>query len=53
MPMIYVSEKTLRIIEQVVEHLRKNVDSPGRIMKTDVIHVALKEYAKKLGLKVN
>jgi hypothetical protein len=51
--MIYVSEKTFQIIEQVVEYLRKKIDSPGRIMKTDVIHVALEEYAKKLGLRVN
>lgn len=50
MPMIYVSEKTARLIEKVIEHLRKNVNTPGRILKTDVIHVALEGYAKRLGL---
>ena len=51
--MIYVAEKTLRIIEEILEHLRKNTNTPGRVLKTDVIHVALEEYAKKLGLRVN
>lgn len=52
MPMIYVSKKTLHIIQDILEHLRKNSDTPGRILKTDVVHAALEEYAKKIGLKV-
>lgn len=51
LPMIYVSEKTVRLIEKMIEHLRKNANTPGRILKTDVIHVALEDYAKKLGLR--
>jgi len=50
--MIYVSGKTVHLIEELIEHLRRNANIPGRILKTDVIHVALEEYAKKLGLKV-
>lgn len=49
--MIYVSEKTVRLIKKLTEHLRKNTDTPGRILKTDVVHAALEEYVKKLGLK--
>ena len=49
--MTYVSQKTTRLIEEVIEHLRKNANTPGRILKTDVIHAALEEYAKKLGLR--
>jgi len=51
MPMVYVSERTLELIEQVFDHLRKNTSAPSRVMKADVIHVAIDEYAKTLGLK--
>ncbi len=51
--MIYVSKETARLLDKIVEHLRKNTDTPGRILKTDVIYTALYEYAGKLGLKVN
>lgn len=51
--MIYVSEKTLRIIKEILEHFRRNPSTPGRVLKADVIHVALEEYARKLGLKVD
>lgn len=49
--MIYVSKETARLLDKILEHLRKNTDAPGRILKTDVISIALDEYAKKLGLK--
>ena len=51
MPMVYVSERTLELIERIFEHLRKNTSAPSRVVKADVIHVAVDEYAKKLGLK--
>lgn len=51
MPMIYVSDKTLRLILEIEEFLRKNVNTPGRVLRTDIIHAALEEYAKKLNLK--
>lgn len=51
MPMVYVSEKTTQLIKELTEHLRKNSNTPGRILKTDVIHAALEEYARKLGLR--
>jgi len=51
MPMVYVSKRTLELIEQVFEHLRKNTAAPSRIMKADVIHTALDEYVRKMGLK--
>ncbi|MDH5782584.1 MAG: hypothetical protein OEZ35_02815 [Candidatus Bathyarchaeota archaeon] len=51
MPMVYVSERTLELIELVFEHLRKNIDAPSRVVKADVIHIAIDEYARKLGLK--
>jgi len=46
--MVYVSERTFQLIRKILEYLRKNANTPGRILKTDVIHVALEEYAKKL-----
>jgi len=49
--MIYVSDKTLRLIQEIEEFLRKNVNTPGRVLRTDVIHAALEEYAKKLNLR--
>lgn len=51
MPMVYVSEKTAQLIEKIAKFLQENSDAPGRILKTDVIQTALKEYAKKLNLK--
>lgn len=51
MPMTYVSEETARLIEKITKHLQKNVDTPGRIFKTDIIRVALEGYAEKLNLK--
>jgi hypothetical protein len=51
MPMVYVSERTLELIERVFEYLRKNTSAPSRVVKADVIYVAVDEYAKKLGLK--
>jgi hypothetical protein len=53
LPMIYVSREAARLLDKILEHLRENTDTPGRILKTDVISTALVEYAKKLGLKVN
>ncbi|MBS7288874.1 MAG: hypothetical protein KIH01_09120 [Candidatus Freyarchaeota archaeon] len=50
MPMIYVSEKTKDLLK-IVEALRKNTNTPARILKTDAIHAAIEEYAKKLGVK--
>jgi hypothetical protein len=49
MPMIYVSEKTARQLDELSEYLRKNTNSPVRVLKTDVISAALTEYAKKVG----
>jgi methionine aminopeptidase len=51
MPMIYVSEKTKDLLDKIVEALRKNTNTPARILKTDAIHAAVEEYAKKLGVK--
>lgn len=51
MPMIYVSKETESLIEKVIEHLRKNANTPGRILKTDVIHAAIEEYLKKLDVR--
>lgn len=50
--MIYVADKTVDLIERIVRHFRKNTDNvPSRVVKADVIHVALEEYAKKFDLK--
>ena len=49
--MIYVSERTEKLLEKIIEYLRKNTNSPGRILKTDAIHAAIEEYAKKLGVR--
>ena len=49
--MVYVSERTLELIEWVFEHLRENTNAPSRVVKADVIHVAIDGYARKLGLK--
>jgi hypothetical protein len=51
MPMVYVSERTKKLLEKIVEILRKNINTPARIVKSDAIHVAVEEYAKKLGVK--
>jgi len=51
MPMIYVSEKTKILLDKIVESLRKNTNTPARILKTDAIHAAVEEYARKLGVK--
>lgn len=52
MPMIYVADKTVDLIDTIVKHFRKNTDNlPSRVIKADVIHVALEEYSKRLGLK--
>ncbi|MEM3387011.1 MAG: hypothetical protein QXN08_04995 [Nitrososphaerales archaeon] len=51
MPMIYISEKTKDLLDKIVEALRKNTNTPARILKTDAIHAAVEEYAKKLGVK--
>jgi len=52
MPMVYVSKGTLRLLNDLLEYLQKNTNVPSRVLKADVIHAALEEYAKKLGLKV-
>jgi hypothetical protein len=49
--MIYVSDKTKVLLDKIVETLRKNTNTPARILKTDAVHAAIEEYAKKLGAK--
>jgi len=49
--MIYVSKEVLRLIEEIEEYLKKNTKIPGRILRTDVIYAALREYAKKLNVQ--
>jgi len=48
--MIYVSEKTEKIIQKTFDYLRKKAIPPTRVAKTDVIQTAIEEYAKKLGV---
>ncbi|MEM2146374.1 MAG: hypothetical protein QW279_13505 [Candidatus Jordarchaeaceae archaeon] len=50
--MVYISKDTLKILNAVVEHLQRNTSPPSRILKADVIHTALQEYAKMMGIKV-
>jgi len=52
MPMIYISESALRLLNELLEHLKQNTSAPSRVLKTDVVYIALKEYAKKVGAKV-
>ena len=52
MPMVYVSRSTLRLLNELLEHLQKNTSVPSRVLKADVIHAALEEYAKKVRMKV-
>jgi len=50
MPTLYVSDQTAHLLESIVADLRKGTNNtPSRIVKADVIHMALSEYAKKLG----
>ncbi len=35
----------------IVEALKKNTNTPARILKTDAIHAAVEEYARKLGVE--
>jgi len=52
MPMIYIADKTVDLIDKIMKHFMKNTNNmPSRVVKADVIHVALEEYAKKIGLK--
>ncbi len=51
MPMIYVSSKTKILIDKITEALRKNTNTPARILKADAVHAAIEEYAKKIGAK--
>jgi hypothetical protein len=52
MPMVYVSKSTFRLLNELLEHLKQNTSAPSRVLKTDVLHTALQEYAKKVGMKV-
>jgi len=49
--MVYVSKRTLALIEKVLEHVQKNTSAPSRVLKAEVIYAALQEYAKKLDLE--
>jgi len=51
MPMIYVSDKTKILLDKVIETLRKNTNTPARILKADAIHVAVEDYARKIGVE--
>jgi len=50
MPMIYISNKTVKILEKILNHISRQTKF-GRIIKADIIHEALKQYARELGLK--
>jgi len=52
MPMVYVSRNTQRLLNEILEHLQKNASAPSRVLKADLIHAALEEYAKKVRVKV-
>jgi len=52
MPMVYVSKRTLTLIDKVLEYVQRNTSAPSRVLKADVLYAALQEYAKKLGLEV-
>jgi hypothetical protein len=52
MPMVYISKDTLKILNALVEHIQRNTSPPSRVLKADVIHAALEEYAKTIGIKV-
>ena len=51
MPMVYISDKTEILLDKIIESLRKNTNTPARILKTDAIYAAIDEYAKKIGAK--
>jgi len=50
--MVYISQRSLRLLNDLLENLQKNTSVPSRVLKADVIHAALEEYAKKVGVKV-
>jgi hypothetical protein len=50
MPMMYVSKKTRDLIDKIRTHFIKNKSGPTRVVQADVIHAAIVEYAKKLGV---
>jgi len=52
MPMVYISKNTWKLLNDLLEHLQQNANVPSRVLKADVLHAALEEYAKKLGVKV-
>jgi len=52
MPMVYISKKSIKLLNELLGYLRKNTSAPGRVLKADVIHAALEDYAQKLGVRV-
>jgi len=54
MPMIYVTENTLKLIRKIMNKLenpKEKTDVPTRIVQADVIHAAVKDYAQKLNVE--
>jgi hypothetical protein len=49
MPMVYLSKEAARLLDELAKRLGK---SSIRIVKSDVIYEALKEYARKLEVDV-
>jgi predicted transcriptional regulator len=50
MPMVYLSKEAARLLDELAKRLRR--ESSIRIVKSDIIYDALKEYAKKLEVDV-
>lgn len=50
MPMVYVSKETSELMDRILKFLQEKTRGPGRVLKADVIHQAIEEYAEKLGL---
>ena len=48
MPMIYVSKRTLELLKEIENILKRRIKPPNRVLRTDIIHAALSFYFKKI-----
>lgn len=50
LPTIHITEKTDKLLEKIHLHLNEKKKPEDQVIKPDVIHLALKDYAKNLGV---
>jgi len=51
MPMVYISREAARLLQELINHLGKKAETSIRLVKSDIIYEALKDYAERLGME--